>query len=97
MMTFNEQWPLFENVPNVSPEVCKDELKSKVVANTSSSSNLRAGGIGEVIDCKCFSCLKKLLSVSVYVLRFVKNMKAVLTGSDRVTGEINLVELYRYN
>ena len=50
-------------------------------------------GIGKIIDCKRFSNLKKLLIVSALVLRFVTNMKCVLTGRERVGGEVTLLEV----
>ena len=49
--------------------------------------------IGKIIGCKRFSNLKKLLIVSALVLRFVWNIKCVLTGKERVGGEITLLEV----
>ena len=49
--------------------------------------------IGKIIDCKRFSNLKKLLIVSALVLRFVRNMKCILTGKERVGGEVTLLEV----
>ena len=49
--------------------------------------------LGRLIDCKRFSNLKKLLIVSALVLRFVKNMKCILTGKERVGGEVTLLEM----
>ena len=49
--------------------------------------------LGRLIDCKRFSNLKKLLIVSALVLRFVKNMKCILTGKERVGGEVTLLEV----
>ena len=50
-------------------------------------------GIGKIIDCKHFSNLKKLLIVSSLVLRFVRNMKCILTGKEWVGGEFTLLEV----
>ena len=50
-------------------------------------------GIGKIIDFKRFSNLKKLMIVSALVLRFVRNMKCILTGKESVGGEVTLLEV----
>ena len=37
--------------------------------------------------------LKKLLIVSAIVLRFVRDMKCILAGKERVGGEVTLLEV----
>ena len=50
-------------------------------------------GIGKITDCKRFSNLKKLLIRSALVLRFSKKLKCILTGKERVGGEVTLLEV----
>ena len=45
-------------------------------------------GIGKVITVEKFSCLKKLLRVTGYVLRFVRNLRRCLDGKEKVIGEL---------
>ena len=45
-------------------------------------------GIGKVITIEKFSCLKKLLRVTGYVLRFVRNLRRCLDGKEKVIGEL---------
>ena len=45
-------------------------------------------GIGKVITVEKFSCLKKLLRVTGYVLRFVRNLRRCLDGKEKVSGEL---------
>ena len=52
--------------------------------------------IGRIIDCKRFSNLKKLLTVSALVLRFVRYMKCILAGKERVGGQVTLLEVRNY-
>ena len=89
----NEKWPAFETVPtSIPPEVGIEELRTKLTINALSMTKSNEFGVGNVIDCKCFSNLKKLLIVSALVLRFVRNMKCILTRKERVGGEVTLLE-----
>ena len=45
-------------------------------------------GIRKVITIEKFSCLKKLLRVTGYVLRFVRNLRRCLDGKEKVIGEL---------
>ena len=50
--------------------------------------------IGDVIDCRPFGKLSKLLNVTSYVYRFVNNSKARLgRNSQQVVGELTLEEI----
>ena len=52
--------------------------------------------IGDVIDCRRFGKLRKLLKVSSYVYRFVNNFKALLgRNCQQVVGELTLEEIQR--
>ena len=89
----NEKWPAFETVPtSIPPEVGIEELRTKLTINALSMTKSNEFGVGNVIDCKCFSNLKKLLIVSALVLRFVRNMKCILIRKERVGGEVTLLE-----
>ena len=90
----NEKWPVFETVPiSIQPEAGIEELRTKLTVNALSMMKSNEFGVGKIIDCKCFSNLKKLLIVSALVLRFVRNMKCILTGKERVGGEVTLLEV----
>ena len=76
----NEKWPVFETVPvSISPEAGIEELRTKFTVNVLSMTKSNEFGTGKIIDCKRFSNLKKLLIVSALVLRFLRNMKCILT------------------
>ena len=45
-------------------------------------------GIRKVITLEKFSCLKKLLRVTEYVLRFVRNLRRCLDGKEKVIKEL---------
>ena len=52
--------------------------------------------IGDVIDCRRFGKLSKLLSVTSYVYRFVNNFKACLgRNCQQVVGELTFEEIQR--
>ena len=90
----NEKWPVFETVPvSIPPEAGIEELKTKLTVNALSMRKSNEFGIGKIIDCKRFSNLKKLLIVSALVLKFVRNMNCILTGKERVGGEVTLWEV----
>ena len=74
------QWPVFERVRlSIPPEAGIEELRTKLTVNALSMTKSNEFGIGKFIDCKRFSNLKKLLIVSALVLRFLRNMKCILT------------------
>ena len=53
-----------------------------------------SGGIGEVIDCKRFSTLQKLLRVTVYVQRFVQHFKAMIKkGTPVIEWTVTVTEI----
>ena len=45
-------------------------------------------GIGKVITIEKFCCLKKLLRVTGYLLRFIRNLRRCLDGKEKVIGEL---------
>ena len=90
----NEKWSVFETVlVSIPPEAGIEKLRIKLTVNVLSMTKSNVFGIGKIIDCKRFSNLKKLLIVSALVLRFVRNMKCVLTGRERVGDEVTLLEV----
>ena len=90
----NEKWPVFETVPvRIPAEVGIEELRTTLTVNWLSMTKSNEFGNGKIIDCKRFSNLKKLLIVSALVLRFVRNMKCILTEKERVGGEVTLLVL----
>ena len=56
-------------------------------------SSVEMVGVGNVIDIKRFGDLEKLLRVTVYVVRFVNNLKASVRKSEVRKGEIVVDEL----
>ena len=55
-----------------------------------------SASIGDVIDCRRFGKLSKLLSVTSYVYRFVNDFKACLgRNCQQVVGELTLEEIQR--
>ena len=80
----NEKWPVFETVPvSIPPEAGIEELRTRLTVNSLSMTKSNEFGIGKIIDCNRFGNLKKLLILSALVLRFVRNMKCILTGKER--------------
>ena len=90
----NEKCPVCETVPvSIPPEAGIEELRTKLTVNALSITKSNEFGIGKITDCNRFSNLKNLLVVSALVLRFVRNMRCILTGKERVGGEVTLLEL----
>ena len=90
----NEKWPLSETVlVSILPEAGIEELSTKLTVNALSMTKSNEFGIEKIIDCKRFSNLKKFLVVSALVLRFAGNMKCILTGKERIGGEVTLLEV----
>ena len=86
--------PVFETVKaSILPEVRIEELRTKLIVNGLSMTKSSEFGIGKITDCKRFSNLKKLLIRSALVLRFSKKLKCILTGKERVGGEVTLLEV----
>ena len=90
----NEKWLVFETAPvSLPPEAGIEELRAKLTVNALSMTKSNEFGIGKIIDYKRFNNLKKLLIASALVLRFVRNMKCILTGKERVGGKVTLLEV----
>ena len=74
------------------PNECLTELKSK--ASSAVLVNVDATAVDNIIDCKDYSNLKRLLRVTAYVLRFVQALKARLCNSNQVpANELSSEEL----
>ena len=65
------------------------EVVSSVNVNFSGSEV----GIGKVIDCGRFSSLNKLVRVTGFMLRYVHNLKAFLSGSEVTKGDLLFEEI----
>ena len=79
-----EMWPSQEFLlpKNVDlEEKGSREVVSSVNVNFSGSEV----GIGNVIDCDRFSSLNKVVRVTGFVLRYVRNLKAFLIGCESLT------------
>ena len=67
------------------PEECKKEMSDELRSSTQHSlltiNELK--GISHIINCKCFSILRKLLRVTAYVLRFCEIVKNRVKGINR--------------
>ena len=78
----NEKWSVFETVLAIPSEVGIEKLRTKLTVNALSMTKSNDFGIGN-IDFKRFRNLKNLLTVPALVLRFVGNMKCILTGKEK--------------
>ena len=66
-------------------EECIAEMEVKAsMPSCSMLVTVKSGGIGELIDCKRFSTLHKLLRVTAYVRKFVLRFKLIIKGSKPV-------------
>ena len=103
-----DDWPimtLFDSCEEAQLEIMKTPVSHSFVTSVTMASNLGYPTLDEVIDCKRFSNLNKLLRVTVYVLRFVNRLKKHSTDSNSSStdhsslfvpsaDEINVAELY---
>ena len=82
-----EVWPSQEFL--LPKNVDLEEMGSREVV---SSDNVNFSGsevvIGKVIDCGRFSSLNKFVRVTGFVLRYVHNLKAFLSGSEVTKGDL---------
>ena len=63
----------------------EEKESRKVVSSANVNFSGSEVGIGKVIDCGRFSSLNKLVQVTVFVLRYVHNLKAFLIGCESLT------------
>ena len=90
----NEKWSVFETVlVSIPPEAGIEKLRIKLTVNAMSMTKSNVFSVGKIINCKRFRNLKIFFIVSAFVLRFVRNMKCILTGKERVGGEVTLLEV----
>ena len=87
----NEKWPVFETVPAIPAEAGIEELRTKLTVNAFSMAKSNEFHNEKITDSKRFSNLKKSLTVSAFVLRFVRNVKCILTGKEKIGGEVTLL------
>ena len=69
---------------------CNDVVLSEesVDCNVLLSSISSTKGIGVIMSVERFGCLGKVLRVTGYVLRFVKNLKRCIGGKEKVLGDL---------
>ena len=65
----------------------------EVVSSANVNFSRRDVGIGKVIDCGRFSSLNKLVRVTGFMLRYVHNLKAFLSGSEVTKGDLLFEEI----
>lgn len=78
LMEDRAQWPANISCPATEISAAEDvkrEGKSSTILNTLVCENPHHSGIGNVIQCEKFSSLDKLLRVTGFVLRFIKNVE----------------------
>ena len=80
------EWPTFDKIVENSRDIAFNEEGGDI--NVLLNSVSLEEGIGKVITIEKFSCLKKLLRVTGYVLRFVRNLRRCLDGKEKVIGEL---------
>jgi hypothetical protein len=98
-----DQWP---NCPTVEPDAALSEVVKNQPAITHSLVTKRSESsppdITKIINCEDFSSLTRLLRVTAYVLRFIRNIKKSLEDQNSVRGtkqidlsatEINAAEI----
>ncbi len=91
------EWPEHCN-PNDLPETCLQEMKSsnKATENTTLLIDARQQlCVSKVIDCKRFSSYERLLRVTAYVIRFIRNCQTKCKTKDELTtAERQKAEIY---
>ena len=80
----HEKLTVFETAPAIPSEVGIEKLRCSLTVNALSMTKSKEFGILNNIDCKRFGNLKKMLTESFLVLRFVRNMKCILTEKENV-------------
>ena len=80
------EWPTLDKSVESSRSVAFSEEgdDTNVLLNSLSLEE----GIGKVITIEKFSCLKKLLTVTGYVLQFVRNLRCFLDGKEKLVEEL---------
>ena len=76
------------------PEECKKETRA--MSSSTQHSLLMTGeltGISCIINCECFSTLRKLLRVTAYVLRFCRMLKNKVQGEETTVTELTASEM----
>ena len=87
-----EMWPSQEFL--LPKNVDLEEKGSKeVVSSVNVNFSGCEVGIGKVIDCGRFSSLNKLVRVTAFVLRYVHNLKAFLSGCEVTKGDLLFEEI----
>ena len=69
-----DNWPnmtLLDSCEEAQLEMMKTPVSHSFITSITTAAALSYPALHEVIDCKCFSSLNKLLHVTAYVLRFV--------------------------
>ena len=84
---------MFEVVQAIPPEVGIEELRTSLTVNVLSKTKSNEFSKGKIIDCKRFSNLKTLLTVSILVLRTVRKIKCIFIGKKKIDREVTLLQV----
>ena len=89
-----EMWPSQEYL--LSKNVDLEENGSReVISSVKINFRVSEVGIGKVIDCGRFISLNKLVRVTGFVLRYVHNLKAFLSGFEVSKGDLLFEEIVK--
>ena len=75
-ITKTESWPLWDTLPTAVCTTCMEDCHEHVIETTPATSpSVDVIGIHNIIDVTRFSKLRKLIRITVYVLRFIRNCR----------------------
>ena len=86
-----EHWPKSPLLENSTPEVMQ-EMKADALRNTEME-RTQVLITAEVVECKSHSSLLKLVRVTAFVMRFVKNIRKKLNGETATVGLLTVPEI----
>ena len=85
-------WPLQQFLLPKNEDL-EEKGSREVVSNVNANFSGSEVGIEKVIDCGRFSSLNKLVWMTEFVLRYVHNLKAFLSGCGDLLFEISMAKV----
>ena len=87
-----EKWPRSE-LNDISENIELNQETGEVLVATSFTSESVERNVCNVIDCERYGSLEKLLKVTCFVKRFIRNLKAKIGRGDCLEGDLSVDEM----
>ena len=97
LLVGEEMWPSQDFLLSEDKDLDEENVVDSCRESSINVSGVENVGVGEIIDISRFSSLEKLLRITGYVMRIVRNLKKVFNKGEGINGKLLLEEVENAN